>query len=194
MENNNTSWDFSEKVADKANEFVHKYYKETYVDKFLSLEIVQSTFKNDIFISVNLWFEKNIKIITQIIWWISLICWIILILSPLQMLLLFLGLFAPGMFIFTLLSVVMWFIVAIITFINGIWLIKMKKWLPFMTIVYFFVANWLNIITNLFFPNLWYFTNYGWAMFSMIIWLVISISISFLCTCLIVKNKDKFNN
>lgn len=194
MENNNISWDFSEKITDKTNKLVHKYYNELYVDKFLSLEIVKSTFKNPLFISVNMWFEKNIKIIAQIIWWISLVFWIIMILSPLQMLLLFLGIFAPGMFIFTLISVIIWLISAIITFINWIWLIKMKKWLPFMTIVWFFVSNWLSIVSNLFFPNLWYFTNYSWAIFSMIVWLAISIIISFLCTCLIVKNKDKFNN
>lgn len=196
MENNN-SWDFTNTVSDKANDIVNKYYRESYVDKFLNLEIVKTIFKNNLFLKLNSWFESNIKIITQIIWWLWIISWVFLILSPLQLVLLIFTFLNPTYLIYILFNAIFWLIIAIITFISWIGLIKMKKWVPFVTIIWFLVSSLFSILSNILslsFPLYSYNMYYSRSIIWIIIWIAISIIISFTYTCLIVKNKDKFNN
>lgn len=196
MENTNNSWDFTDKVSDETDKIVNKFLDEDFVSKFTNLEIVQTFFKNGMFLKLNSWFEKNIKIISQVIWWISIVAWILMLFSPLNLFLGIFWFFSITFFMYILLSAVWWLVIAVFTFINGIWLIRMKKWVSFSAVVLFLVSNWINIITQIFsftLPYNWYFYQYWKSFFWVLLWLALSLFISFTCTCLILKNKEKFD-
>ena len=53
MENKNYSSDFTDKISDKVNDLVYKYYKESYIDDFSNMGITKSFLNNDTFLKFN---------------------------------------------------------------------------------------------------------------------------------------------
>ncbi len=189
----NKSWDFTEIVTNKTDEYVNKFYDEKFINKFLDFWIVKTILKNSIFVKIDWWFVKNITLITQILWWLWIVSWILMILSPLQLLLSF---FSYWNLTFSIVTFAWKIALSLLAFISWIWFLKMKKWLPFITIVLFIVSIAFNIIINILKFTLPFYSLYGMhsnILTSVIIWLLISFSLHLIYTCLIVNNKNKFN-
>ncbi len=95
-----------------------------------------------------------------------------------------------GQFLYSSITNVLWMFYSFLAIISWIWMIKLKKWYPFMVLVTFIYKIIYIFCLNFFFARM-YFDYWWWMWFrSIIIWAIFFI----IWYALILKNKDLFKN
>jgi len=193
MENNNSN-KYIENTTKQIDDLVWKLHSQKIIDNFSNISIIKTIFEIELFKLLNKWFEENFKIIIQVLWWLWIISWVlILFIQPINYLL---NLFDSSFSLYFTLAIIIWFANSILAFISWVWFLKNKKWIPFITIIWFFSIIWWELILNItrYITISRYIRYYNNWIYWIIIGFILMTTISLIYTCIIVKNNDKFTN
>ncbi len=182
MENKKGKWYLDifiskwEKISDK---IVSLFYVEAFVKSVENIEFIKMLVWSTFIKSINDFWKWWFKQVFVFLWYLSIIFWLIGLISNIRYLLDFLW------YIRWMIPVILQMIMFVVLIITWFWMIKFKKWYSFVVLVWYV---W-QIITVFSSPvySFWYG---GISIFSLLIWLAIFL----VWYALIIKNKELFKN
>lgn len=198
--------DLLKKVTIHSDKLAEKIIKPTFVDKFNSLPWVKELMKNQLFLSINTFVEKNFETLVMIWWYWSIIIWILWVLSSFWMIpIIFNQFFWWTYKLYILFLILGLLVISFLTLLLWVWLLNKKKWFPAWAVMMYFVSvlyYFLEIV--LYYVFRWGFTlntNFMWYSYSTsiissspnVIWIIIWIVLLTVYTSIIIKNSSKFN-
>jgi len=138
-----------DKVEKKLDEKMEKIMKQWFVHTFLNLKIVKNVLRSHFIVEANHKITHYLKIIFTIVGWISLITWIIGIFSFLIGLsgLGFMFHLGVGIGIHVLFYVILSLAFSLLSLFMGIGMIRFKKWVIALMILWFAVSVFLFILS-----------------------------------------------
>lgn len=182
MENKKGKWYLDifiskwEKISDK---IVSLFYVEAFVKSVENIEFIKILVWSTFIKSLNDFWKWWFKQVFVFLWYLSIIFWLIGLISNIKYLLDFLW------YVRWMIPVVLQMIMFVVLIITWFWMIKFKKWYSFVVLVWY-VWQIITVFTSPVF-SFWY----GWvSIFSLLIWLAIFL----VWYALIIKNKELFKN
>lgn len=183
MDTNNNNWDFFKQNTDKLDWFIDKFNWGYYINKFENLEIVKSIKSLSFFNIINSFFATNFDIITKIFWILGIIGGILWIAWVFQYFML-LSFISSIYGIFSIVNFLGMIFSCIMSFVQWFGLVYNKKWIPFVSLVYFFLSMCFYLISI--------FINFSPFIISSVFSFVISFLIGFFILTIVINNKSKF--
>lgn len=180
MDNFMGTW---EKMSDN---FVSMFYSEWLVKSIEWLEFMKSLVKSSFIEALQSFWKGWFKQVFVFFWYLAIIFWLISIVKDV------LDLLNTLWYMRGMISVILSIVSSCLMVITWFWIIKFKKWYPFMAIVSYIV----QMVVYLTFPMMYgYWVGFSYYYSSSSIWsIVVSLWFFIVWLALIFKNKELFKN
>ncbi|MEF2176148.1 MAG: hypothetical protein V3575_06745 [Candidatus Absconditabacteria bacterium] len=198
--------DLLKKVTIHSDKLAEKIIKPTFVDKFNSLPGVKELMKNQLFLSINTFVEKNFETLVMIGGYGSIIIGILGVLSSFGMIPIIFNQFFGGTYkLYILFLILGLLVISFLTLLLGVGLLNKKKWFPagavmmyFVSVLYYFLEIVLYYVFRGGFTLNTNFMGYSYSTSIIssspnVIGIIIGIVLLTVYTSIIIKNSSKFN-